>query len=239
MKSMLFFVLAVCLTASGVMAQTAQLGLEPDTIYSQNNEFFYEHIMIDENLVGAKVFHLTLSFDHTVTAIPCSTVELGDLFDGLDEDSVTTFYTRLRPDSNHIDIDIAYLRDSAVLNGPGELLTITAVPKAFGVTDIMVDELLVFDRYNQPIPVDVINRTFVRICQYVGDVNADNSIDIRDVVYLVEYMFLNGPEPLPSVWSGNFNCDASPIDISDLVSLVNWMFQQGPWLCQPPCVEEP
>jgi hypothetical protein len=54
-------------------------------------------------------------------------------------------------------------------------------------------------------------------------------IDIADLVYLVTYMFQDGPEPIPFE-SGNINC-AGGIDISDLVYLVTYMFQDGPEPC--------
>jgi len=54
-------------------------------------------------------------------------------------------------------------------------------------------------------------------------------IDIADLVYLVTYMFQDGPEPIPFE-SGNINC-AGGIDIADLVYLVTYMFQEGPEPC--------
>ena len=62
-----------------------------------------------------------------------------------------------------------------------------------------------------------------------GDANGD--IDISDLTYLVNYLFLDGPTPdPPSV--GNINCDpAGGIDISDLTTLVNYLFLSGPAPC--------
>ena len=59
-----------------------------------------------------------------------------------------------------------------------------------------------------------------------GDVNGDGSIDIADLVYVVDYMFMSGPAPLPPE-SGDMNCDGN-IDIADLVYLVDYMFNGGP-----------
>ncbi len=61
-----------------------------------------------------------------------------------------------------------------------------------------------------------------------GNVDDDggDAIDISDLVYLVDYMFIGGPEP-PCF--GEADMDASGgIDISDLVYLVDYMFNGGP-----------
>jgi hypothetical protein len=67
--------------------------------------------------------------------------------------------------------------------------------------------------------------------QYVhrGDVNGDRQVTIVDVVYLINYLFKNGPEPIP-VESGDVNCDDN-VDIVDVVYLINYLFKNGP----PPC----
>ncbi|MCK4625155.1 MAG: hypothetical protein KAV00_07590 [Phycisphaerae bacterium] len=50
--------------------------------------------------------------------------------------------------------------------------------------------------------------------------------DISDLVFLVDYMFLGGPPPLPLQAA---DCDGNgQIDISDLVYLVEFMFIDGP-----------
>jgi len=59
-----------------------------------------------------------------------------------------------------------------------------------------------------------------------GDCDGDGLVDISDVVYLINYLFANGPEPVPYE-SGNVNCDAV-IDIADAIYLVNYIFVGGP-----------
>ena len=55
-----------------------------------------------------------------------------------------------------------------------------------------------------------------------GDVNCNGSVDIADLVYVVDYMFCGGP---PSPCEENFDCDDDGlITITDLVCLVEWMF---------------
>ena len=66
-----------------------------------------------------------------------------------------------------------------------------------------------------------------------GNVDYDqgDAIDISDLVYLVDYMFTNGPAPV--CWEeANVDAvgqdDSSGLDISDLVHLVDYMFNSGP-----------
>jgi hypothetical protein len=62
-----------------------------------------------------------------------------------------------------------------------------------------------------------------------GDANGDGEINVTDVVYLINYLFIGGPEPLP--WeSGDVNCDGA-VNVSDVVYLINYLFIDGP----PPC----
>jgi len=67
-----------------------------------------------------------------------------------------------------------------------------------------------------------------------GDIDNSGRVDIGDLVYLVDYMFLQGPPP----WSMNAaDVDAScRIDISDVVYLIDYIFLGGP-APQPGCVE--
>jgi len=62
-----------------------------------------------------------------------------------------------------------------------------------------------------------------------GDVNADSSVNVSDVVYLINYLFIGGPPPDPMA-AGDVNCDGT-INVSDVVYLINYLFIGGP----PPC----
>jgi len=58
------------------------------------------------------------------------------------------------------------------------------------------------------------------------DGDAEGVIDISDLVYLVDYMFLAGPAP-EALMAADCNGDGA-VDISDLVWLVDYMFTGGP-----------
>jgi PKD repeat protein len=63
-------------------------------------------------------------------------------------------------------------------------------------------------------------------CPWIcGDANADATVDISDVVYLIAYIFAGGSAPNPLL-AGDANCD-STADISDVVYLIAYIFSGG------------
>ncbi len=67
-------------------------------------------------------------------------------------------------------------------------------------------------------------------CVMVGNINHDEAEqpDIADLIYMVTYMFQDGPEP-PCMAETDINGDSSESpDIADLIYLVGHMFQDGP-----------
>jgi hypothetical protein len=72
-------------------------------------------------------------------------------------------------------------------------------------------------------------------CTVRGNINYDseNNVDSPDVIYLVNALFLGGPE-IPCPETANVNGDANgDIDLSDVIYLVNSLFLGGP--SPPPC----
>ena len=59
-----------------------------------------------------------------------------------------------------------------------------------------------------------------------GDANNDNNRDVSDAVYMIPFIFNNGPEPLP-ICAGDANGDCN-YDVSDPVYIINYVFQGGP-----------
>ena len=66
-----------------------------------------------------------------------------------------------------------------------------------------------------------------------GDVNASGEIDISDPVYLLSYLYLGGPAPVPLYCepavehhNGDVNGDGN-IDQSDAVHMLMWLFLGG------------
>jgi len=64
---------------------------------------------------------------------------------------------------------------------------------------------------------------YVYLC---GDCNGDGQINVSDVVYLINYLFIDGPVPVP--WkSGDCNGDGN-VNVTDVVYLINYLFIDGP-----------
>jgi hypothetical protein len=59
-----------------------------------------------------------------------------------------------------------------------------------------------------------------------GDANGDGMINAADVVYLINYLFIHGPAPVPLA-AGDATCDGV-VDASDVVYLINYLFVSGP-----------
>jgi PKD repeat protein len=59
-----------------------------------------------------------------------------------------------------------------------------------------------------------------------GDANGDRIINAGDVVYLVSYLYRNGPAPNP-LPAGDATCNGI-VDAGDVVFLVNYLFKGGP-----------
>jgi hypothetical protein len=60
-----------------------------------------------------------------------------------------------------------------------------------------------------------------------GDSNADGLVDIGDAIYLINYMFKDGPPPQPHMCVGDVNNDGIT-NIGDALYLINYMFKDGP-----------
>jgi hypothetical protein len=75
-------------------------------------------------------------------------------------------------------------------------------------------------------------RYFLPFCDTIyrfisGDCNGNGVIDVADVVYLLNYLFVGGPAPVPCLEAGDATCDGI-VDASDIVSLLNYLFVHGP-----------
>lgn len=76
----------------------------------------------------------------------------------------------------------------------------------------------------QELFITVTESSFIR-----GDVNHDGLVDLGDVMYLINYLYKYGPEPLP--WeAGDVTCDGI-IDLTDVLYLINYLYKDGPSPC--------
>jgi len=63
-----------------------------------------------------------------------------------------------------------------------------------------------------------------------GDVNFNGAFNILDATYLINYLYLSGPEPIPMA-SADVNSSGSP-NILDVTYMINYLYQDGP---EPVC----
>ena len=97
----------------------------------------------------------------------------------------------------------------------------------FDPTNLQVDSSFVF-RFiaSDGLLADTSTTRVVVVTAMRGDANNDKSIDVSDVVYLINYIFASGPAPAST---RNGDADGSnSIDISDGVYLVQYIFGNGP-----------
>ena len=58
-----------------------------------------------------------------------------------------------------------------------------------------------------------------------GDVNSDDEVNLLDITYLISYLYLDGPEPMPYE-SGDINYDGS-LNILDITHLIEFLYRSG------------
>jgi len=59
-----------------------------------------------------------------------------------------------------------------------------------------------------------------------ADANSDGLVNVSDAVYIVNFVFVGGPAPVP-LEAGDANLDGS-VNVSDAVTIVNYIFQGSP-----------
>ncbi len=65
----------------------------------------------------------------------------------------------------------------------------------------------------------------------VGDVSGDGLVDIGDVIFLINYLFIDGPAPDPMM-TGDVNCDGV-VNTGDVIYVINYLYLEGPSPCNP------
>lgn len=76
--------------------------------------------------------------------------------------------------------------------------------------------------------IDIGSREHVYI---LADANSDCLVNVADVVFVINYLLVNGPPPCP-YHAGDVNCDGE-VNIADPIYLINHLFLGGPPPCEP------
>jgi hypothetical protein len=121
------------------------------------------------------------------------------------------------------------------VNGPGQLARIWLRTKREGITPVAFGRYLLLDPWHPSgpgMPVTLQDGQIMVLGPGLpfGDVNNDGAINVTDVVYLINHLFIDGPEPVPLWIIGDVNCDLK-VNVSDVVYLINHLFINGPEPC--------
>jgi hypothetical protein len=227
MMRIAYAVIAVFILSGATMAQTGNITVAPDTTYFQRDTFITVNISADGGLAGVKAMRLDIDIDPSVAVVDTALAEMGSMFK--QSDTVTFYFHYYTPDSARFTVDIAVLSGLETVDGPGLIVTFPLNTVGFGETDIAIGDYRIRDVENNPIYAGVQNG-WLKVCQFVGDMNADNRIDIGDLTYLIVFLYLNGPDPNP--WaSGDVNCDGL-VDIGDLTHLIGYLYIDARPICE-------
>jgi hypothetical protein len=79
---------------------------------------------------------------------------------------------------------------------------------------------------NSPFPIEVFFdvNTCLGMC---GDANNDGTFNISDAVWIIGYIFVGGPQPIPVKACGDANGDGF-VNVSDVVWIIIYVFLGGP-----------
>ena len=164
-------------------------------------------------------------------------VTRGTMFDSISLHHQVWFewnYDDFFPDSLYFGASI--FGEGTFVNGPGQLARIMLTGKRVGETPVAFGQCILRDPIPFSDPIEVTTEdgwVFVAGPGYpFGDANDDGTVNIADVVYIVNYLFVGGPEPVPLWIRGDVNCDLT-VNIADAVYLVNYLFMNGPAPCNP------
>jgi hypothetical protein len=73
----------------------------------------------------------------------------------------------------------------------------------------------------------------LRVWRFHGDLDWDGVIDIVDLTWMIDFLFVNGAIQRPEYVVGDLNCDGK-IDIADLTYFVDYLWDFGPIPCGNP-----
>lgn len=132
-------------------------------------------------------------------------------------------------DEVHWDYELVSGQGTILLaNSVGDTNTITYTPapdETSGTASVIVKvgSLYFPPKYNcfnnqwVTMPIDI---------HMIGDANNDNTINVGDAVYLINYIFKGGTAP-HALKAGDANCDGN-INVGDAVRVINYVFKGGP-----------
>ncbi len=213
-------------------AQVGTVSFESRISCASISDTFLVDIAVDSNLCGIHCFRVKVDFFRDI--IQMDTVVEGSLL----QDAGETFFFWKDTSGIYDIFNCIYEPANGFANGPGVLATMQFVAGDHpGITLLRFTYATFQDTLLDPIPHNYSDGMVIVCgpegCNF-GDVNNDGVIDLGDVVYLINYLYRSGPEPLPLWILGDVTCDYNfTIDIGDVVYLINYLYKNGPEPCNP------
>jgi hypothetical protein len=153
-----------------------------------------------------------LSGEYTVNDVDLSSVKINNSFDPTTVEIITSY-----PDFDGPVMKLTYpVRDFIESYGP--------------VWGAEIRPYVITGQLINGIPLSAAG-SLVIVGHIRGDANGDSAVDVGDVVYIINYVFRQGPAPDP-MYAGDVNCD-DEVNVADAVYLINFIFKDGPAPCIP------
>jgi hypothetical protein len=153
-----------------------------------------------------------LSGEYTVNDIDLSSVKINNSFDPTTVEIIASY-----PDFDGPVMKLTYpVRDLIESYGP--------------VWGVEIRPYVITCQLTDGIPLSAAG-SLVIVGHVRGDANGDSAVDVGDVVYIINYVFKQGPAPDPR-YAGDVNCD-DEVNVADAVYLINFIFKDGPAPCIP------
>lgn len=142
--------------------------------------------------------------------------------------------------------DHAYVRVSndlinwtTVWENPAEIGDVSWVEMNLDISEVADDQPSVYLRWTMGTTdggwascgwnIDDIQLTAYKNAVMCGDADADGMLNLGDILYLISYLYKNGPAPLcvPVTACGDMNVDGL-VDIGDVIHLIGYLYNNGP-----------
>lgn len=133
------------------------------------------------------------------------------------------------------DLSVVYVVEQNLTINPGKCKAFCKV-KASSLTGLSDLQVLI-DKGLAWVADRALGDYRCELCSVAGEADGSGGVDIDDVIYLINYIFAGGPEPIPMLCCGDAEGSLT-VDIDDVVFLINYIFSggapPGPAPCNPP-----
>jgi hypothetical protein len=158
----------------------------------------------------------SVSWDTTAEELSAFIGPAGFTFEihGKDDGSISIFVEKITTEGHQVELDY----DSVEVYS-------TSVGKLYVMAD-SIDYTIYFDDDGDSVIDRTVDPTEIYPPEYTcGDTEGSGSVNVSDIVYLISYVFADGPPPDP-VQGGDVDCNAV-INVSDIVFLISFVFGDG------------